>query len=192
MTRSRSEAATQAPKKGNVSAPSLETVEARLKAESADNARLRQIAEHRSVFLSRVAHELRTPLTSILGFAEILISQETLTETQRGFCQRIQNSAQQLSAILNQFSDLARLEGGKAEVLKEEFSLAEMLEEACSALAAQTRKQEVTLQLDIATSLPQVVTDRHKLRQAVQNYVGYSVSRGPQNTQVKVNAQADA
>src|SRR6266849_911787 len=72
--------------------------------------KLQQVAEYRSAFLARLAHELRTPLTSILGFSEILLTQEELTEAQRGFCERIQNSARQLQANLNQLSDLSRLE----------------------------------------------------------------------------------
>ena len=58
-----------------------------------------------------MSHELRTPLTSILGFAEIMLDQEKLTEAQQRFCQKIQNSGMQLLASLNQLVDLSRLEG---------------------------------------------------------------------------------
>src|ERR1043166_8273285 len=60
------------------------------------NRHLRELAERRAALLAHLAHELRTPLTSILGFSEILLGQEKLTAAQRNFCQRIQNSAQQL------------------------------------------------------------------------------------------------
>src|SRR6266576_614218 len=63
---------------------------------------LRLTSQYRSLFLSRLAHELRTPLTSILGFSEILLSQEKLTDAQRNFCERIQSSAQQLQRNLSQ------------------------------------------------------------------------------------------
>jgi signal transduction histidine kinase len=73
-----------------------------------ENLKLHGLAEHHSASLSHLVHELRTPLTSILGFAEIMLSQEELTEAQRNFCERIQNSAQQLQRNLSQLSDLAR------------------------------------------------------------------------------------
>src|SRR5882672_9296077 len=63
--------------------------------------KLQQVAEYRSAFLARLSHELRTPLTSILGFSEILLTQEELSDAQRSFCERIQNSARQLQASLN-------------------------------------------------------------------------------------------
>lgn len=74
-----------------------------------ENQRLLGLAEYRASQISHLAHELRTPLTSILGFAEILLSQEELSDPQRNFCERIQNSAYQLQRTLNELSDLARL-----------------------------------------------------------------------------------
>src|SRR5215213_9868317 len=47
------------------------------------NRELRRVSHYRSLFLARMSHELRTPLTSILGFSEILLDQEALTDTQR-------------------------------------------------------------------------------------------------------------
>lgn len=60
--------------------------------------------------MAHLGHELRTPLTSILGFSEILLSQEQLTDAQRNFCERIQNSAQQLQRTLNHMADLSRMD----------------------------------------------------------------------------------
>ena len=50
------------------------------------NRELRRVSHYRSLFLARMSHELRTPLTSILGFSEILLDQEELTDAQRRFC----------------------------------------------------------------------------------------------------------
>lgn len=75
-----------------------------------ENRQLRDLAEYRSSQIAHFAHELRTPLTSILGFAEILLSQEKISDAQRNFCERIQNSAHQLQRTLNQLSDLARID----------------------------------------------------------------------------------
>jgi signal transduction histidine kinase len=85
----------------------LEDENARLKAQ---NRELHDLTEWRSASMAHLAHELRTPLTSILGFSEILLNQEQLTEAQRNFCERIQNSAQQLQRTLNELSELSRAE----------------------------------------------------------------------------------
>ena len=92
---------------GDQSIEALEKIVADLKEQ---NRNLRELAEHRSASIAHLAHELRTPLTSIIGFSEILLTQEELTDAQRNFCERIQNSAHQLQNSLVQLGDLARLE----------------------------------------------------------------------------------
>ena len=154
--------------------------------------KLQQLVEYRSRFLSRLAHELRTPLTSILGFSEILISQERLTETQRGFCERIQNSAQQLQLTLNQLSDLARLESGRSELRREEFSLDDLLRESCAALARQAKKQDVRLSYEAPSDLPPILSDRIKLGQVVYNFLAYAIARSPEAAQVTITGNEEA
>src|SRR2546423_9466478 len=90
---------------------SREALDERIAALESENLKLRGLAEHHSASISHLTHELRTPLTSILGFAEIMLSQEKLTDAQRNFCERIESSAKQLQRTLNQLSDLARAVG---------------------------------------------------------------------------------
>jgi len=74
------------------------------------NQQLLDLTEWRSASIAHLAHELRTPLTSILGFSEILLSQEELSDSQRNFCERIQNSAHQLQRTLTELAELSRTE----------------------------------------------------------------------------------
>jgi signal transduction histidine kinase len=97
-------------KKNEGSDSSIESLERANVDLKEQNRKLRELAEHRSASMAHLAHELRTPLTSIIGFAEILLTQEELTDAQRNFCQRIQNSAQQLQNSLVQLGELSRLE----------------------------------------------------------------------------------
>jgi signal transduction histidine kinase len=154
-----------------------------------ENRKLKQLAEYRSAFLARLAHELRTPLTSILGFAEIMLNQEELTEAQRNFCERIQNSAQQLQGNFNQLADLSRLEGKQAELLLEEFSVDDLLRESCAAVARQAQKQHVGLRSDAAPGLPLIISDRSKLRQVLYNFLAYAINRSPDGGVVRATAE---
>src|SRR5215813_14086933 len=121
---------------------------------------LRRTSQYRSLFLSRLAHELRTPLTSILGFSEIMLSQEKLTDAQRGFCERIQSSAQQLQASLNQLSDLARLESGQTQLASEEISITETITGVLPALARGAEKKRLELRFEPRNDLPPLISDR--------------------------------
>jgi len=193
MARSPSDAIAHAAQDGAqaIRDDSADGLRRRVAALEDEKQKLQQLVEYRSMFLSRLAHELRTPLTAILGFSEILISQERLSETQRGFCERIQNSAQQLQLTLNQLSDLARLEGGRSELRREEFSLVDLLRESCQALTRQAKKQDVRLSYEPPSDLPLIVSDRVKLGQVVYNFIAYAIARSPEAARVTIAAKEE-
>ena len=155
------------------------------------NRELRRVSHYRSLFLARMSHELRTPLTSILGFSEILLDQEELTDTQRRFCQKVQDSGFQLQASLNQLVDLSRLEAGQTEVFVQEFSLREVLRESCAAATRMAQKQQVKIDYELAPEITTVVTDQGKLRQTLFNFIAWAVSRSPAGESVKVTVDVD-
>ena len=152
------------------------------------NLELQRVGRYRSLFLARMSHELRTPLTSILGFAEILLDQEDLSETQRRFCGKIQSSGFQLQASLNQLVDLSRLEAGQTELFLHEFSLRETLRESCAAVLRLAQKQSVTLECVTAAEVGGIVSDEGKLRQVLYNFLAFAIGRSPSGGSVNVNA----
>jgi signal transduction histidine kinase len=156
------------------------------------NRELRRVSHYRSLFLARMSHELRTPLTSILGFTEILLDQEELTDTQRRFCQKVQDSGLQLQASLNQLVDLSRIEAGHTEVFLQEFSIRETLRESAAAAARMAQKQQVKIEYELAPEITTIVTDQGKLRQTLFNFIAWAVSRSPAGEAVRVNIESDA
>ena len=154
------------------------------------NVELQRVGRYRSLFLARMSHELRTPLTSILGFAEILLDQEHLSETQRRFCGKIQSSGFQLQSSLNQLVDLSRLEAGQTELFLHEFSLRETLRESCAAVSRLAQKQGVTLECMTAPELGGIVSDEGKLRQVLYNFLAFAIGRSPEGSAVNVHAVA--
>src|SRR5215207_5355733 len=155
------------------------------------NRELRRVSHYRSLFLARMSHELRTPLTSILGFTEILLDQEELTDTQRRFCQKVQDSGLQLQASLNQLVDLSRIEAGHTEVFVQEFSLRETMRESCAAAARMAQKQQVKIEYDVAPEITTVVSDQGKMRQVIFNFIAWAVSRSPAGETVNVSVNGD-
>jgi signal transduction histidine kinase len=153
------------------------------------NRELRHVGHYRSLFLARMSHELRTPLTSMLGFAEILIDHEKLTETQRRFCEKIQSSGMQLQTSLNQLVDLSRLEAGQSELFLHEFSLREALRESCAAVSRLAQKQGVQVDCQSSAELPAIVSDEGKLRQVLFNFFSHAISRSSVDASVRVRAE---
>ncbi|HWT01401.1 MAG TPA: HAMP domain-containing sensor histidine kinase [Pyrinomonadaceae bacterium] len=153
------------------------------------NRELRRVAHYRSLFLKRLTHELRTPLTSMLGFAEIMLDHETLTHSQRRFCEKIQASGLQLQTRLTQLVDLSRLEAGQSELFLHEFSLREVLRESCVAVARLAEKRSVEIACEPEAGLPSIVSDEGKLRQVLYNFFAHAISRSPEGGSVRVRAE---
>ena len=90
-----------------------------LYAEIEDKAeRLRRADEMKSRFLSNTSHELRTPLSSIRALAQLLLDRMDgdLTTEQERQVQFIAKAANDLSELVNDLLDLAKIEAGKVEV----------------------------------------------------------------------------
>jgi signal transduction histidine kinase len=160
----------------------------RLELEEA-NRELRRVSQYRSLFLARMSHELRTPLTSILGFSEILLEHESLTDSQRRFCEKIQSSGHQLQTSLNQLVDLSRLEAGQTELFLHEFSLREALKDSCQAVSRLAKKSEAKIVCDSEADIHTIVSDEGKLRQVFYNFLAHAISRTPEQGTVFVGVQ---
>jgi signal transduction histidine kinase len=153
------------------------------------NRELRHVSHYRSLFLARMSHELRTPLTSILGFAEIMLDQEQLTEPQQRFCQKIQNSGMQLLTSLNQLVDLSRLEVAPTELFLQEISFPEVLRETCAAVARQAQKRDVKIECHLQPDVANIVSDQGRLRQMLYTFLAWAVSRSGEGQFVKVEGE---
>lgn len=153
------------------------------------NRELRHVSHYRSLFLARMSHELRTPLTSILGFAEIMLDQEKLSEAQQRFCQKIQNSGMQLLTSLNQLVDLSRLEGGPAEIFLQEFSFPETLRDTCAVVGRQAQKRDVEIECNLEPEVTTIVSDQGRLRQVLYTFLAWAVSRSREGQRVTIDAR---
>ena len=152
------------------------------------NCELQRVARYRSLFLARMSHELRTPLTAILGFSEILLEHENLTEAQQGYCEKIQASGLKLQSSVKQLVDLSRLEAGQTELFLHEFSVRETLRETCGAVGRLAEKKGVKLDCACAPECGTIVSDEGKLRQVFYNFFAHAIGRSPSGATVKVSA----
>ncbi len=124
-------------------------------------------------FLARVSHELRTPLNSVLGFAKLLRRGE-FTETQSGYLDHIIEESTQLNRLVSDLLDSAHLSTGKLTLNLETVNLNDI----CAAVANEHRPTlgaNVTLNTNLAPTLPPIQADQVRLRQIIGNLVSNAV-----------------
>ena len=108
----------------------------------------REAARLKSELVATVSHELRTPLTGVLGFAELLMHHDLDEETRQRYLQTIHSEAQRLTALVDDFLDLQKIEAGRFTLALEPFDLGDVLEHQVELFSAQSESHR--LELDAA------------------------------------------
>ena len=80
-------------------------------------------------FLSSMSHEIRTPMNAIIGLDNLALHDPALSEQTRDYLEKIGGSARHLLDLINDILDMSRIESGRIELRKEEFSFSGMLEQ---------------------------------------------------------------
>ncbi len=147
-------------------------VAAKEQAESANRAK--------SVFLANITHELRTPLNAVLGYAQLLGTDNTLTSKQLNNVQVIRNSGEYLLMLINDILDLSKIEAGKIELVPRVFRLPDFFSRIVDVFRAEAEFKGVTLQCREDPQQPTFVqADELRIRQVVFNLLSNAVKFTP-------------
>lgn len=132
---------------------------------------LQKANQMKNEFLANMSHELRTPLNGIIGFSEFLIDEKPgpLKPKQKEYLNDILNSGKHLLQLINDVLDLAKVEAGKMELMVEEFSLREAIQEVSSIVSPMVRTKKLALNVDIAADTDRVKLDQQKVKQILYN-----------------------
>ena len=129
----------------------------------------------KSDFLAVMSHEIRTPLNGVLGLTHLTL-QTSLTDKQRDYLARVEESGESLLSIINDILDFSKIESGRLDLEQADFDLDEILHSLSNALSYQAQQKELELVYDIAPNVPRrLVGDSLRLRQVLLNLTGNAV-----------------
>ncbi len=136
-----------------------------------ENERLISANEARSEFLSIMSHELRTPLTSVIGYSILLKEQEfgKLNKKQDFYVRNVLANSVHLLSLINSTLDLAKIEAGKLELVLEDVSVPEIINESMNLIKEKAKMQHIALKKELDPALKFIRADSQKLRQILFN-----------------------
>ncbi|MFL9454893.1 MULTISPECIES: PAS domain-containing hybrid sensor histidine kinase/response regulator [Nostocales] len=130
----------------------------------------------KSAFLANMSHELRTPLNSILGFAQLMERDPTLTEKQRESLETINRSGKHLLNLINDVLEMSKIEAGRIELNPVSFDLYQMFYSLQEMFQERSQAKHLSLEVEIAPNVPRhIVTDECKLQQVLINLLGNAI-----------------
>src|SRR5918994_4818987 len=149
---------------------------------------LQRANELKTRFLSSMGHEFRTPVNSILALSRLLLERTDgeLTQEQEKQVTFIRQAAQDLSNLVNDLLDLAKVEAGKIAVRPEEFEVADLFA-TLRGLFRPLVIPEVTLVFDEPDGIPPLYTDEGKISQILRNFISNAL-KFTECGQVRVSA----
>ena len=141
-------------------------------------------------FVADVSHELKTPLTSIQGFAQAILDETANTpESRKQAAQIIYDESGRMHRMALNLLDLARLEGGIADLKMSQVDVKALLQNIVDKFTPQAQSANVDLQLNVPDDLPTLMGDGDRLAQVFTNLVDNALKFTPANGQVTLSAK---
>ncbi|MFT2111059.1 response regulator [Marinomonas sp. 2405UD68-3] len=131
----------------------------------------------KSQFLANISHEVRTPLNAILGYTKIL-QKDTLDNQQRTYVNTIEQSTNNLLAIIGDILDFSKIEAGKLNLEQTDINIRDLIDDVFQILSANllAGRKQIALIPDINNNVPEwIVGDPIRIRQILTNLIGNAI-----------------
>jgi PAS domain S-box-containing protein len=154
---------------------------------------LEQASALKSQFLANMSHEFRTPLNAILGYTHMLLHGVSgpVSDPQRKSLTRIDSNSRHLLALINDILDITRIEAGRMPLNLTTFAIPDLIDEVMSELEPIIKRSNLTVSARIQGRVPQLKSDRQKVKQIVLNLLSNALKFTPQGA-VTIRASCDA
>lgn len=169
-------------------------LEARLREQTAELARVKEVAEAadyaRFAFLGSIGHELRTPLSSVIGFAELLAERVAgdLTAKQAQYVQIIGDSGRRLLALIDRILSLARVGSATSALDCTPVDIVSLVEGSLSLFKERCLRHRIRTSLEAREGAHGLIVslDEPKIGRALFDLVSNALMLTPDEGQVRI------
>lgn len=137
-------------------------------------------------FIGMVSHELKTPLTSLSGIIQVAnIKLKNSADTfLAGAMEKAYQQVKRMTAMINGFLNISRLESGKMFIEKQEFDLETLIEDTIEELCLMATAQEINFEHCRPLS---VYADRDKIGSVISNLISNATKYSDKDSRIEVH-----
>lgn len=150
-----------------------------------DVTELKKDEQRKNDFIGMASHELKTPLTSISAYIQLLLGFAKKNEDKfsSSALEKADKQVKKMTAMINGFLNVSRLESGKINIDKQRFDMAELLKEVEHEIVPTITRHHIVF-APVETTFLDV--DRDKIGQVVSNLISNAVKYSPADSTIKV------
>lgn len=151
------------------------------------SAELSRSVNARRQMTADIAHELRTPLSLILGHAEA-VHDGVLPPTRENF-EIIREEATRLEHLVNDLRILSLADAGELTIAPQMIEPERLLQEVASLYQIQAQRENIALELDMASPLPTIEVDPGRMTQVLTNILDNALRHTPEGGKIILSAE---
>ena len=133
----------------------------------------------KSSFLANISHEIRTPLNSVVGFSNLLLSDDITQELKEEYIEHINRNSEKLLQIIGDIIDLSRLESSQIEITYEEASVSAIVNEVINEARQVIKRNEKSIILNVKNQFGEstdlVFTDKIWLKRVLNHLMDNAI-----------------
>ena len=157
------------------------------------NLELQYASRAKGEFLATMSHDLRTPLNNILSVTEFLLEQRSgaLNELQQTSVHTIESSGQHLLELINDISDVSRIDSGKFEIQPQMIDVTALCQSSLAFVREQAERKSISLRYVEDPVVSRIHADPLRLKQILVNLLTNAVKFTSTGGQVTLQVHAD-
>jgi signal transduction histidine kinase/ActR/RegA family two-component response regulator len=139
-------------------------------------------------FIATISHEFRNPLNGILGMSETLLEEVygAMNEQQLNAVSTIDRSGWYLLALINNMTDLAKIQANTLELEIANVSVVELCLSSTTFVKHHAIQKKIQLDTEIAPDIGYIAVDIQRMRQVLINLIGQAIESTPIGGSVKL------
>lgn len=139
-----------------------------------------------------LAHDLRTPLTSVLGYLDLLVKDDQLTEEQvKHFTSIAYTKSQRLEKLIDDLFEITRMNYGMLPLEKKRLDISELLRQLSEELYPVFEKNHLVARLNMDPELI-ISGDGELLARVFENLLMNAARHGKDGLYVDINGRNEA